>query len=133
MNTTSTPAATPDCPNPAITVYHHPTCSNVRGALALIREAGFDPVLINYQVTPPSPEELARLIRASGLTVREAMRTKETVYAELGLDHPALSDAELLAAMVAHPVLINRPFVETPLGVRLCRPPATVHEILPAR
>jgi arsenate reductase len=115
-----------------ITVYHHPTCSNVRGALDLIRAAGFEPVLIDYQATPPSVDELARLIRAAGLTVREAIRSKEPAFAQLGLGDPTLDDPALLRAMVEHPVLINRPFVETPLGVRLCRPPEMVRAILPA-
>jgi arsenate reductase (glutaredoxin) len=115
-----------------ITVYHHPTCSNVGGTLDLIRAAGFEPLLIDYQATPPSVEELARLIHAAGLSGREAIRAKEAVFAELGLDDPALDDGALLRAMAEHPVLINRPFVETPLGVRLCRPPETVKAILPA-
>lgn len=113
-----------------ITIFHNPRCSNSRGALALIREAGHEPRVVDYLAAPPAREELAQMIARAGLSVREAMRSKEAVYAELGLDDPATGDAALLDAMVAHPVLINRPFVVTPKGVRLCRPPELVREIL---
>lgn len=113
-----------------ITIFHNPRCSNSRGALALIREAGHEPRVVDYLATPPAREELAQMIARAGLSVCEAMRSKEAVYAELGLDDPATGDAALLDAMVAYPVLINRPFVVTPKGVRLCRPPELVREIL---
>lgn len=112
------------------TIYHNPRCSNSRGALALLEAAGHTPLVIDYLAHPPTRDALQALITAAGLSVRAAMRSKEAVYAELGLDDPALTDAQLLDTMVAHPVLINRPFVVTPKGVRLCRPPETVHEIL---
>jgi arsenate reductase (glutaredoxin) len=111
------------------TIYHNPRCSNSRGALELIREAGLEPVIIDYLAHPPTKEELRDLIRRSGLKIRDAIRDKEPVYAELGLD--SASDEALLEAMVAHPALINRPFVMTQRGVRLCRPPGLVREILP--
>ncbi|GGY82551.1 arsenate reductase [Pseudoduganella plicata] len=113
-----------------ITIYHNNACSNSRGALALIREAGVEPVVIDYLKEPPTRARLAELIAQAGLTVRGAMRDKGDLYAELGLADPALSDDALLDAMVAHPALINRPFVVTEKGVRLCRPPALVDEIL---
>jgi arsenate reductase len=112
------------------TIYHNPRCGNSRGALELLREHGIEPRVVEYLATPPAREELRDLIARAGLTVREAMRSKEAVYGELGLDDPALSDDALLDAMVANPVLINRPFVVTGKGVRLCRPPETVNEIL---
>lgn len=113
-----------------ITIYHNPRCSNSRGALALLMEAGVEPRVVEYLANPPSRDELAQLIRAAGLSVRDAMRVKEAVYAELGLADDSLSDEALLDAMATHPVLINRPFVVTPKGVRLCRPPELVQEIL---
>jgi arsenate reductase len=112
------------------TIYHNNRCGNSRNALALLREHGIEPRVVEYLVTPPSRDELRALIAKAGLSVREAMRSKEAIYAELGLDNPALSDDALLDAMVANPVLINRPFVVTPKGVRLCRPPELVNEIL---
>lgn len=113
-----------------VTIYHNARCSNSRGALALIQAAGIEPRVVNYLQTPPGRDELVALIRASGLTPREAIRTKETAYAGLGL--AAAGDEALIDAMLAHPVLINRPFVVTPRGTRLCRPPELVREILPA-
>lgn len=113
-----------------ITIYHNPMCSNSRGALALLRERGHEPRVIAYLHTPPSRAELAALIAAAGLTPPEAVRSKETLFSELGLDAPGTSDAALLDAMAAHPVLINRPFVVTPRGTRLCRPPERVLDIL---
>jgi arsenate reductase len=112
------------------TIYHNARCSNSRNALALLREQGIEPRVVDYLATPPGPDELREMIARAGLTVREAMRPKEAVYGELGLDDPALSDDALLDAMVANPVLINRPFVVTPKGVRLCRPPELVRDIL---
>jgi arsenate reductase len=113
-----------------ITIYHNPQCSNSRNTLAAIRAAGLEPRVVDYLVTPPAREELLRMLAAAGLTPREAMRSKEALYAELGLDADGVGDAALIDAMLAHPVLMNRPFVVTPKGVRLCRPPETVHEIL---
>jgi arsenate reductase len=113
-----------------ITIYHNARCGTSRNTLAAIRETGIEPRVVDYLVTPPSREELRQMIAAAGLTVREAMRAKEAVYAELNLDDAGLSDQALLEAMVAHPILINRPFVVTPNGVRLCRPMERVREIL---
>lgn len=111
------------------TIYHNPNCSNSRGALELIREAGIEPAIIDYIAHPPTKEELRDMIQRSGLTVRDAIRDKEPVFAELGL--ASAGNEALLEAMVAHPALINRPFVVTQHGVRLCRPPGLVREILP--
>ena len=113
-----------------ITIYHNPHCSNSRAALTAIREAGFEPQIVDYLATPPSREELVRMLAVAGLGPRDAIRSKESLYAELGLGAPEVSDAALVDAMLAHPVLMNRPFVVTPKGVRLCRPPETVREIL---
>lgn len=113
-----------------ITIYHNARCGTSRNTLAAIRAAGIEPRVVDYLATPPSKEELTRMIEQAGLTVRDAMRAKEAVYAELGLDNPALSDDALLDAMLAHSILINRPFVVTPKGVRLCRPSELLQEIL---
>ena len=115
-----------------VTIYHNPDCGTSRNTLALIRNAGIEPVVIEYLRHPPDRQRLAEMISAAGLSVREALREKGTPHAELGLDHPALGDEQLLDAMMAHPILINRPFVVTPLGTRLCRPSELVLEILPA-
>jgi len=114
-----------------ITIYHNPACGTSRNTLALIRNAGVEPEVVEYLKQTPDRATLKRLIADAGLTVREAMRQKETLYRELGLDNPALSDDALLDAMLAHPILINRPFVVTPAGVRLCRPSEMVLDILP--
>ena len=114
------------------TIYHNPKCGTSRNTLALIRNAGIEPTVVPYLETPPSRQALVRLIAASGLPVREVLRSKEAVCAELGLDDPARTDDELIDAMVAHPVLINRPIVVTELGTRLCRPSERVLDILPA-
>lgn len=114
----------------AITIYHNPRCSNSRGALALLQEAGETPEIVDYLANLPSREQLRDMIARAGLTVREAMRTKEAAYEELGLGDPSVSDDRLLDAIAAHPSLLNRPFVVTPKGVRLCRPPELVREIL---
>jgi arsenate reductase len=116
-----------------ITVYHNPKCSNSRGALELIRERGFEPQVVEYLRTPLSTAALRALVAACGVPVRELMRSKETLYGELGLDDPTLDDDALIAAMAEHPVLLNRPIVATPVGTRLCRPPERVLDILPAR
>lgn len=115
-----------------VTIYHNPACGTSRNTLALIRNAGIEPVVIEYVNNPPDRATLAALIAQAGLTVRDAMRQKGTPYEELGLDDPAVGDDALLDAMLAHPILINRPFVVTPLGVRLCRPSELVLDILPA-
>lgn len=113
-----------------ITIYHNPKCGTSRNTLALIRNAGVEPTVIEYLNDPPSRKVLKSLIEGAGLTVRQAIREKGTPYAELGLDNPAVSDDELLDAMLANPILINRPFVTTPTGVRLCRPSELVLDIL---
>jgi arsenate reductase len=115
-----------------VTIYHNPSCGTSRNTLALIRNAGIEPTIIEYLKTPPSRQELKHLIQKAGLTVREAIREKGTPYAELGLDNPSLTDEELLDAMETHPILINRPFVVTEKGVRLSRPSELVLDILPA-
>ncbi len=114
-----------------VTIYHNPSCGTSRNTLAMIRNAGIEPTVVEYLQTPPSRAELKAMIIDAGLTVREAIREKGTPYAELGLDDPALSDEQLLDAMVKEPILINRPFVVTPLGTRLCRPSEAVLDILP--
>ena len=114
------------------TIYHNPACGTSRNTLAMIRNAGLEPTVIEYLKTPPTRSVLKDLISKAGLTVRAAIRVKGTPYAELGLDDPALSDDQLLDAMLAQPILINRPFVVTQRGVRLCRPSEVVLEILPA-
>ena len=115
-----------------VTIYHNPACGTSRNTLALIRHAGIEPKIVEYLKTPPTREELAKMIGDAGLSVREAIRQKETPFAELGLADPALSDEQLLTAMLEHPVLINRPFVVTPIGTRLARPSEAVLDILPA-
>jgi arsenate reductase len=114
-----------------VTIYHNPDCGTSRNTLALIRNAGIEPEVIEYLETPPTRLVLEDLIAKAGLTVREAIREKGTPYAELGLDDPTLSDDELLDAMLEHPILINRPLVVTPWGVRLSRPSEVVLDILP--
>ncbi|MQP65643.1 arsenate reductase (glutaredoxin) [Niveispirillum sp. SYP-B3756] len=115
-----------------ITIYHNPACGTSRNTLAMIRNSGVEPVVIEYLKTPPTRAVLADLIARMGVPVRAVLREKGTPYAELGLDDPSLSDDALLDAMQAHPILINRPIVVTPLGVRLCRPSEQVLDILPA-
>ena len=114
-----------------VVIYHNPDCGTSRNTLALMRHAGVEPRVIDYQRDPPTRMRLVALIQAAGLSVRDALRQKGTPYLELGLDDPALSDDALVDAMLRHPILINRPFVETPLGVRLCRPSERVLDILP--
>ncbi len=113
------------------TIYHNPRCSTSRNVLQMIRDAGIEPTVIEYLKSPPSRQTLAGLIQQSGLSVREAVRAKEPAYQELGLDAAGVSDDELLDAMVENPILINRPFVVTEQGARLCRPTERVLEILP--
>jgi arsenate reductase len=114
-----------------VVIYHNPDCGTSRNTLALVRNAGVEPKVIEYLKTPPTRAELVDMIAKAGLTVREAIRVKGTPYGDLGLDDPRLSDDELLDAMLAHPILINRPFVVTPWGVRLSRPSEAVLDILP--
>lgn len=114
-----------------VTIYHNPDCGTSRNTLELIRHAGIEPTVIEYLENPPSREQLSTMIADAGLTVREAIREKGTTYAELGLDNPSLTDEQLLDAMIATPILINRPFVVTPLGTRLARPSEVVLDILP--
>lgn len=114
------------------TIFHNPACGTSRNVLAMIRHAGIEPTVVEYLKTPPSREKLTELIAAMGIPVRALLRQKGTPYDELGLQDPALSDEQLLDAMLAHPILINRPIVVTPAGTRLCRPSETVLDLLPA-
>lgn len=114
-----------------VTIYHNPDCGTSRNTLEMIRNAGIEPTVIEYLKTPPSRAELVKMIADAGLTVRQAIREKGTPYAELGLDKPELTDDQLLDAMLKDPILINRPFVVTPLGTRLSRPSELVLDILP--
>ncbi len=115
----------------AITIYHNPACGTSRNTLAMILQSGGEPEVIEYLKTPPSRERLVELIAAMGISVRALLREKGTPYAELGLADPKWSDDALIDFMLAHPILINRPIVETPLGTRLCRPSEAVLDILP--
>ncbi|MBR1174493.1 arsenate reductase (glutaredoxin) [Bradyrhizobium sp. KB893862 SZCCT0404] len=114
-------------------IYHNPACGTSRNTLAMIRHAGIEPHVIEYLKTPPSRVMLQQLALRMGLSVRELLREKGTPYAELGLGDPALTDDQLLDAMMAHPILINRPIVVTPQGARLCRPSELVLDLLPAQ
>jgi arsenate reductase len=114
-----------------VTIYHNPACGTSRNALEMIRNADIEPTVIEYLKNPPSREDLVKMIADAGLTLRAAIREKGTPYAELGLDNPALSDDQLLDAMLRDPILINRPFVVTPMGTRLARPSEVVLDILP--
>lgn len=113
-----------------VTIFHNPGCGTSRNTLAMIRQSGIEPVVIEYLRTPPTRGRIVELVSAAGMTLRQAIRQKDTPYTELGLADPTLTDATLLDAIEAHPVLLNRPFVETPLGVRLCRPSEIVLDIL---
>ncbi len=115
-----------------IVVYHNPDCGTSRNTLGLIRNAGIEPHIVEYLKTPPSRAMLAALIARMGLPVRALLREKGTPFHERGLADPALTDDQLLDAMLAHPILINRPIVVSPLGVRLCRPSEAVLDLLPA-
>lgn len=114
-----------------VIIYHNPACGTSRNTLAMIRNAGIEPHVVEYLKTPPARALLVQLIARAGLTPRAALRERGTPYAELGLSNPALTDDQLLDAMMTHPILINRPFVVTPLGVKLCRPSELVLDILP--
>jgi arsenate reductase (glutaredoxin) len=116
----------------AVTIYHNPECATSRNTLGLIRNAGIEPAIVEYLELPPGRQQLVDMIRAAGLSVRAALREKGTPYAELGLGNPQLTDDELIDAMMKHPILINRPFVVTDRGTRLCRPSEAVLDILPA-
>ncbi|HEX7882139.1 MAG TPA: arsenate reductase (glutaredoxin) [Afipia sp.] len=114
----------------SITIYHNPDCGTSRNTLAMIRQSGDEPTVIEYLKTPPSRERLVQLIKAMGITPRELLREKGTPYTELGLADATLTDDQLLDAMLTHPILINRPIVETPKGTRLCRPSELVFDLL---
>ena len=119
-----------DCSD--IIIYHNPECGTSRNALVMIRNAGIEPHVIEYLKTPPSRALLENLIARSGMAPRALLREKGTPFAGLGLDNPALTDAQLIDAMMNHPMLINRPLVVSPLGVKLCRPSEAVLELIPA-
>lgn len=113
-----------------VTVYHNPDCGTSRNTLAMIRASGVEPVVIEYLDSPPSRARLIELLVAMGMPPRDLLREKGTPYSELGLGNPALTDEQILDVMLAHPILINRPIVETPKGVRLCRPSEAVLDLL---
>jgi arsenate reductase len=114
-----------------ITIFHNPSCGTSRNTLALIRHAGIEPRVIEYLETPPSKDQLKSMLQAMGVPVRALLREKGTPYADLKLDDPKWTDDELLDFVLQHPILMNRPIVETPLGTRLCRPSEAVLELLP--
>ena len=116
-----------------IIIYHNPECGTSRNTLAMIRNAGIEPHVIEYLKMPPNRARLVSLISRMGISPRDLLRKKGTPYEELGLDSPDLTDDQLIDAMVEHPILINRPIVVSPLGVKLCRPSEEVLDILPAR
>lgn len=118
--------------NTDIVIYHNPECGTSRNALAMIRNAGIEPHVIEYLKTPPSRPLLESLIARAGMRPRALLREKGTPYAELGLDNPDLTDGQLIDAMMEHPILINRPLVVSPLGVKLCRPSEEVLDLIPA-
>ncbi|HIC8840978.1 glutaredoxin-dependent arsenate reductase [Aeromonas veronii] len=115
----------------AITIYHNPECGTSRNTLELIRNSGVEPTVIHYLETPPSRDQLVALIAAMGMPVRDLLRKNVPPYEALGLAEDRFSDDELIYAMLAHPILINRPIVVTPLGTKLCRPSELVLDILP--
>ena len=114
-----------------VTIYHNPACGTSRNVLGLIPNGGVEPRIVEYLKTPPSREELVDLIRRMGIPVRDLLRRKGTPYDELGLDDPRWTDDQLVDLMLTHPILINRPIVVTPLGVKLCRPSEAVLDLLP--
>lgn len=116
-----------------ITIYHNPSCGTSRNVLALIRDAGHEPRVVEYLKTPPTKEQLRALVAAMGVPVRAILREKGTPYAELGLDDPKWSDEQLLDFIVQHPILLQRPVVATPRGTKLCRPSEEVKGLLPER
>ena len=113
-----------------ITIFHNHRCSNSRGALQILRDRGIEPNIVDYIATPLTAPELSELVAHIGVPVRDLLRTKEALYQELGLDNPAVSDAQIILVVAEHPVLLNRPIVVTPKGAKLCRPPETVLELL---
>ena len=115
-----------------VIIYHNPACGTSRNTLELVRHAGIEPHVVEYLKTPPSSALVAQLVARMGVSVRDILRKKGTPFAELGLADPALTDEQLLDAVEAHPVLMNRPIVVSPLGVKLCRPSETVLDLLPA-
>jgi len=115
-----------------ITIYHNPACGTSRNTLALIRNSGVEPIVIEYLRSPPGKERLQQLVKAMGIGARALLRQKGTPYDELGLSDPKWTDTELIDFMVQHPILMNRPVVVTPLGTRLCRPSEAVLDILPS-
>lgn len=115
-----------------IVIYHNPECGTSRNALAMIRNAGIEPHVVEYLKTPPSRALLEQMIQRAGISARDLLRQKGTPYAELGLDDVKLTDEQLIEAMMKHPILINRPLVVSPLGVKLCRPSEAVLDLLPA-
>jgi arsenate reductase len=117
----------------SVTIYHNPDCGTSRNTLEMIRQSGVEPTVIEYLRTPPDRATVVRLIADAGLTVRQALRQKDTPFESLGLGDPAKPDAELLDAIGTHPILLNRPFVVTPVGTRLCRPSELVLDILENR
>ena len=116
-----------------VTIYHNPACSTSRKVLGMLREAGIEPRVVEYLKTPPSRTELLSLLRRMGIKPRELLRRRGTPYDELGLGDPAKSDDALIDAILAHPILMERPVVVGPRGVRLCRPVERLQEVLPAR
>jgi len=114
----------------SVTIYHNPECGTSRNTLAMIRQPGIEPTVVEYLKTPPSRERIVELVSAAGISVRDAIRKKDTPYEELALSDPTMTDDDLLDAIEAHPILLNRPFVETPVGTRLCRPSEVVLDIL---
>ena len=114
-----------------VTIFHNPRCGTSRNTLALIRNTGIEPTIVDYLANPPTRAAVKAMIEQAGMSVLGAVRTKEAVFAELGLGEPGVTDEALLEAMVAHPILINRPFVVTAAGTRLCRPSELVLDILP--
>lgn len=118
--------------SPSITIFHNPACGTSRNTLALIRNSGEEPRVVEYLKTPPTRETLRELLAAMAMAPRALLRRKGTPYDELGLDDPKWSDEQLLDFMLAHPILINRPIVVTPIGTRLCRPSEAVLDILPS-
>lgn len=114
-----------------VTIYHNPKCGTSRNTLALIRHAGIEPTVVLYLETPPGKEVIRQMISDARLSVRQALREKGTPFQDLGLDNPSLTDEQLLDAIEAHPILLNRPFVVTDRGTRLCRPSEVALEILP--
>lgn len=113
-----------------VTIYHNPECGTSRNTLAMIRQSGIEPTIVEYLKTPPSRDRIVKLVSAAGMSLRDAIRKKDTPYEHLGLADPAKTEEDLLDAIEAHPILLNRPFVETAIGTRLCRPSEVVLDIL---